>query len=86
MGWFTAIVLYVLIWWVTLFAVLPFWTAPVVEPDRVSGWRGAPSHPRLGRKLLVTSLVALLIWVACVVVISGPWLSFRHGMLALPAD
>jgi predicted secreted protein len=86
MGWFTATVLYVLIWWVVLFAVLPFGTKPVAAPDRLTGWRGAPEAPRLGRKLLWTSLIALLVWAACEGVIGSDWLSFRHGVLALPQD
>ncbi len=31
MGWFTAVVLYTLIWWTVLFAVLPFGTRPVTD-------------------------------------------------------
>ncbi|MBV9783851.1 MAG: DUF1467 family protein [Acidisphaera sp.] len=83
MGWFTGLVLYLLIWWTVLFAVLPFGTKPVAEADEQSGWRGAPAHPHLGRKVLATTLVALLVWGACVAVIESPWLSFRGGWLAL---
>ena len=32
MGWVTGIVVYVLIWWVALFAVLPLWVTPT-DPD-----------------------------------------------------
>ena len=45
MNWFTGCVLYILIWWVTLFAVLPIGTQAVERPDEVSGWRGAPARP-----------------------------------------
>jgi len=86
MGWFTGAVLYVLIWWVTLFAVLPFGTKAVSEADATSGWRGAPAQVHLRRKLIATTLVAGVIWIGCYLVISSPWLSFRSGWLALPAD
>ena len=86
MGWFTGLVLYLLIWWTVLFAVLPFGTTPVEEADPRSGWRGAPARPHLGRKVLATTLVALLVWGVCVAVIDSPWLSFRSGWLALPSD
>ena len=33
MNWFTGIVLYVLIWWTVLFAVLPLGTQPVADAD-----------------------------------------------------
>jgi len=83
MGWFTAVVLYLLIWWVALFAVLPIGTRPDAEPDPASGWRGTPIRPRLGRKLIATSLVAAVVWGGCVALIESDWLSFRHGWLAL---
>jgi len=83
MEWFSGAVLYLLIWWVVLFAVLPFWTRPEPEPDAKSGWRGAPARPHLGRKVLATSLVAALVWGGCVALIESGWLSFRHGWLAL---
>lgn len=83
MNWFTGLVLYVLIWWVTLFAVLPFGTRPSAQPDAQSGWRGAPEQPRVLRKVLVTSVVAAIVWVAVYyLVIANPWLSFYHGILA----
>jgi predicted secreted protein len=87
MGWFTGGVLYVLIWWVTLFAVLPFGTKPVVKPDAQTGWRGAPEQPRLLRKAIATTIVSAILWVAVYYfVIVNPWLSFRHGFLAPPPE
>jgi predicted secreted protein len=86
MNWFTGLVLYVLIWWTVLFAVLPFGTRPITEADEHTGWRGAPENPRLGIKLVATTLVAGVIWAGAYVLITGPWLSFRHGWLALPQE
>ena len=80
----TAIALYVVIWWTALFAVLPIGTRPVAEADEVTGWRGVPEHPRMGRKLLITTLVAAVIWAAVVLVITSGWVSFRSGWLAMP--
>jgi predicted secreted protein len=66
----TAIAIYFLIWWITLFAVLPFGVhrqdengaiAPGTDP-------GAPALPRLGLKLLWTTLVASAIFAVCYVV------------------
>ncbi len=83
MDWFTGAVLYALIWWVVLFAVLPFGVRPEDAPDAASGWRGAPARPRMGRKLLWTTLVATLVWAACVGLIESGWISFRSGFFAL---
>jgi predicted secreted protein len=86
MNWFTAIVLYVLIWWTVLFAVLPIGTSPVAGPDPATGWRGVPQRPRMLRKVVVTTLVSAVVWAGCYVLITSGWVSFRTGWLALPAD
>ncbi len=65
MTWFTGVVLFVLIWWVALFAVLPFGTHPVAEPDEATGWRGAPARPRMWMKFGATTVVAVVIWGIC---------------------
>ncbi|HYZ62408.1 MAG TPA: DUF1467 family protein [Acetobacteraceae bacterium] len=77
MSWFTAFVVFVLVWWTVLFAVLPFGTKPEAEPDSVTGWRGAPERPLIGRKLLATTLISLVIWGAIMLVIRSDWISFR---------
>jgi predicted secreted protein len=84
MNWFTGCVLYALIWWTALFAVLPIGTKPVAEPDEVTGWRGAPAAPRIGRKVIWTTIVATVLWLICFGIISSGWISFRSGYFALP--
>jgi predicted secreted protein len=86
LGWFTAFVLYVLIWWTALFAVLPLGTRPIADPDEKTGWRGAPEKPQLLRKILLTTLVTTLLWSIIVGLIESDWLSFRHGILKMPDD
>lgn len=85
---FTAVVLYVILWWFCLFLVLPFGVRPLTESDEApGGWRGAPARPMLGRKLLATTVLAALVWAGCMVVIlHRDWLSFRNGWLAIPDD
>jgi predicted secreted protein len=84
LGLFNGFVLFVLIWWTALFAVLPLGTSPVAEPDRATGWRGAPAQARLGRKLLLTTVISGVIWLVCAGIIDSGWISFRHGFMALP--
>ncbi len=86
MNWFTGVVLYILIWWTVLFAVLPVGTQPIADADQRSGWRGAPDQPRMGRRILATTLLSLVIWVGCYALISSDWLSFRHGWLAMTSN
>ena len=79
MDWFTAFVVFVLVWWTLLFAILPFGTRPEPDADPASGWRGAPAQHMMGRKLVATTLISLVVWGAIMVVIRSDWLSFRAG-------
>ena len=76
MGWVTGFVVYALVWWVTLFAMLPLWVTPS-EPGEIGHAAGAPKRPLLGRKLALNTLVAAVIWLGIYLVVRSPWLSFR---------
>jgi predicted secreted protein len=86
MTWFNGAVLYLLIWWVSLFAVLPLGVRPMADPNPETGWRGTPQAPRLWQKALITTLVAGVVWGLLFWIISSDWLSFRSGWLALPEN
>jgi predicted secreted protein len=77
MGWVTGIVLYFMIWWVTLFAVLPLWVTPA-DPDDPGYPAGAPARPRLLLKAAITTAVSAVIWLVVFAVVKSPWLSFRE--------
>jgi len=66
----TAVAIFFLIWWVVLFAVLPWGVRSQHEGgDMVPGTDpGAPISFKLGRKLLWTTLVAVVIYAGCYVV------------------
>lgn len=80
MDWFTAFVVFMLVWWTLLFAVLPLWTRPRAEADEATGWRGVPERPLILRKIVVTTLIALVVWGAIMWVINSPYLSFRASL------
>ncbi len=86
MVWFTDIVLFVLIWWTLLFAVLPVMNHPNSEADPVSGWRGTPTRPFVARTVVITTIVAVVVWLALIGIIHSGWISFRHGWLGGPAN
>jgi predicted secreted protein len=62
----TGIALFFLIWWVVLFAVLPWGVRSQQESGEVAPGTdpGAPVAARLGRKLIWTTLVAAVIFAA----------------------
>ena len=84
MGWVSGIVVFFLIWWTALFAVLPIGARPNPEGDPETGWRGVPERPRLLSKVLLTTLVSAVLWLGVYALIESEWLSFRSGWLALP--
>ncbi|MEJ0015291.1 MAG: DUF1467 family protein [Acetobacteraceae bacterium] len=86
MNWFTGVVVYVLIWWTVLFAVLPIGTRSVEDADAQTGWRGTPERPRLLRKVVITTVVSAVLWVAAWLLITSDYVSFRHGWFAAPPD
>jgi predicted secreted protein len=66
----TAVAVFFLIWWVVLFAVLPWGIRSQQEGGEVVPGTdpGAPAIPNLTRKLLWTTLVSAAIFAACYVV------------------
>ena len=66
----TAVAIFFLIWWVVLFAVLPWGIRSQHEDGAMAPGTdpGAPILPRLGRKLLWTTLVSAVIFAGCYVV------------------
>lgn len=84
MSWFSGIALYMVIWWIALFIVLPIGTKPVPEADQSSGWRGTPERPELGKKILMTTVLAAILWGVWYLILVSEILSFRSGWLAMP--
>jgi predicted secreted protein len=61
MSWATGLMVYLVIWWTILFAVLPLGVRRVENPGPGED-RGAPDQPQLLRKVIITSLVAAVLW------------------------
>ena len=76
MGWFTGIVVYILIWWTTLFAVLPFWVSKDTEIP-VGHESGAPVTPHLKKKFLVTTAISVVLWLVLYICIRMDLIDFR---------
>ncbi|MCB1422284.1 MAG: DUF1467 family protein [Nitratireductor sp.] len=76
MSFFTGFAVYFIIWWLTLFMVLPFGVRTQAEDgERVLGTDpGSPTHSRLGLKLLVNTLVSGVIFLAWY------WLTYHMDM------
>ncbi|MGV6873750.1 DUF1467 family protein [Pseudochelatococcus sp. B33] len=63
--------LYFIIWWITLFAVLPLGVRGQWEDEVTPGTEpGAPQAPRLWRKALITTILAAVIFAVVMLLIN----------------
>ncbi len=65
--------IYLMIWWITFFAILPLWNrTPVEEGTEVIKGNdpGAPITHNLWKKVRINSLIAFGIWVVAIVVMT----------------
>ncbi|WP_339929415.1 DUF1467 family protein [uncultured Brevundimonas sp.] len=74
-GPMTMFAVYVVIWWVVLFAVLPLGTSKERHAPPTDGaqW-GAPDNPNLKRKFLTTTWVSLIVWAAVMLLVWIGWM------------
>lgn len=72
----TGLAMYFVIWWISLFLVLPWRVETEANPAEGHA-AGAPRNPHLAKKLLVNTLLAALIWLAIYGLIQSGWISFR---------
>jgi predicted secreted protein len=63
-SWPLSIALYFTVWWVVLFAVLPFGVRSQHEDGDITPGTdpGAPVAPKLGWKILWTTIISALLW------------------------
>lgn len=65
MPWYTFLAIYFIIWWLVFFAVLPLGMSREAEETGVAGADpGAPAVPRLGAKVVWTTLIAAVVGAA----------------------
>lgn len=76
MGWISGIFIYALIWFVVLFAVLP-WGVKIPDNPEPGHAPSAPINPRIGVKMIATSVVSAVIWAIVWYVMQSGWISFR---------
>ncbi|MDB5477973.1 MAG: hypothetical protein JWM96_468 [Alphaproteobacteria bacterium] len=60
MGVVNVIFIYIMVWWVVIFAVLPYGNHPAEKPI-IGHSSGAPANPRLKKKLIITSVISLFV-------------------------
>lgn len=59
--WLSQAAIFLLIWFVVLFAVLP-WGVRQPTETKPGHDPGAPANPQLGRKAMITTVISLAVW------------------------
>jgi predicted secreted protein len=58
----SAVVVFILVWWCTLFCILPIGLATEHEEEGPLKGPGAPKHVNMKQKLILTTAVSAVIW------------------------
>ena len=82
MDWFTGTAVYLTIWWLILFVMLPIGARSQAEAgDVVPGTEpGAPLLANIRRKLLWTTVAAAVVWLVLATVISSGLVSLERPL------
>ena len=81
MGITGSIIVYVMIWWVIFFSVLPVGIRSnnEVYKDKIGGVDpGAPKNPKIGKKFLITTLITTIIFVVIYYLVKIDLLNLRE--------
>jgi predicted secreted protein len=74
----SAIAIYFVIWWTVLFVVLPWGVRNAHEAGEAveAGHEpGAPVRPQIGRKALITTVLATIVFALVYVVVTQSWIT-----------
>ena len=81
MGITGSIIVYVLIWWIIFFSVLPIGIQANKEKFRenIEGVDpGAPNNPKIGKKFLITTLITSIIFIVIYYLVKFDLLNLRN--------
>jgi predicted secreted protein len=74
--WTSGIVMFVVLWWMVFFAVLP-WGIRRAGDEALGHDAGAPARPRIWLKVAVTTGITALLWGVGFWLVQSNYLSFH---------
>lgn len=72
----SSIVVFIMVWWVVFFTVLP-WGVEAQGPDESGGLPAAPRQPRLRRKMAITTVIAVFVSAVVIWMVQARVIDFR---------
>ena len=76
MGIFTGIIVYLMVYWLVIFWVLPWGNKPTETTDGGKTVASAPINPRIVKKFIITGIISALIWIVVYILIDMQVLDF----------
>lgn len=77
MSIFSGFIVFLLIWWTALFAVLPLGIKQnAYNPEEAMP--GAPEDPQIKKKIIITTAVSAILWLIIFALIQADIISFRE--------
>ena len=76
-----SIIVYVMIWWIIFFSVLPIGIRSNKEvfKDKIGGVDpGAPKNPKIGKKFLITTLITTILFLVIYYLVKFDLLNLRE--------
>ena len=83
MGAISGFAVYFMVWWVVLFAVLP-WGIQRHDGSIEGVDPGAPQIHGLKKKMLITSILSLLVWLVIYFLVETDYISFQTMAERIP--
>jgi predicted secreted protein len=80
MTWVTGLAVYVVVWWIVLFTVLPWGAQPPDNPQPGHA-TSAPEKPRMWIKAGVTTVIAAIVWLGIYWLVESDLISFRRMVM-----
>ena len=78
MGWISGTAVYIVIWWLVIFMVLPWGVQPVEQSDIEKGHAAsAPLRAHMLRKVVATTIISAIVWLIVYVIMESEAISFR---------
>ena len=75
-----SLIIYISIWWIVFFSVLPFGIKSQnakLSDELYGNDRGAPKNPKIGKKFLITTLITSVIFIVIYYMVSQNYLNLR---------
>tara|TARA_B110001452_G_scaffold190224_1_gene160433 strand:- start:165 stop:419 length:255 start_codon:yes stop_codon:yes gene_type:complete len=76
-----SIIIYVMIWWIVFFSVLPIGVQSKKEvfKDKIGGLDpGAPKNPKIGKKFLISTIVTSILFIMIYYVVDLGFFNLRN--------